>query len=245
MQPIKEYAFDNFIVGKSNKFAYTASKAAADKPGEVYNPLFIYGNSGLGKTHLLNAIYNQAADLMPDATIILLSAEELSIRIVSSIKAEQNELRYADLLSADMVLIDDMHPLAGKKATQLEFVSLVKALVDRSRQVVMTCSAPPHELPWFESEFRMDFEKGLFADIQPLDSETAKSIIHYKAEKRNLHLSEETIDYMAYHVVREVRTIEGNLNCLRVKKEMKKVIEPSSFVEIARNRSAMQQSCRS
>ncbi len=212
MQPVKEYTFDNFIVGSSNKFARMAAKAVADKPGETYNPLFIYGESGLGKTHLLNAIYNRISEQAPDTTISMRSADELTWQIVSALKSKQEELWYADLLSVDILLVDDMHVLVGKKATQEEIISLIRALVDRGQQVVMTSSVPSAKLPWFERGIRTGFEWGLFADIQPLDAETSKSIVLDKAARRGVQLSEEAVDNIVSRTNGEVRRIEGLIN---------------------------------
>ena len=146
MQPVKEYTFDNFIVGKSNQFAFTAAKAVAGKPGETYNPLLICGESGLGKTNLLDAIYNKVSAQLPDASISIFTADELIKMMVRTFKAELEKMWYADLLSADILLIDDIHTLVGKRATQMEFVSLLHAFIDRGSQVVMTCSVLPWEI---------------------------------------------------------------------------------------------------
>ena len=220
MQPVKEYTFDNFIVGKSNQFAFMAAKAVAEKPGETYNPLLIYGESGLGKTHLLDAIYNQVSAQLPDVSIGIFTADELIKKMVRTFKAELEELWYADLLSADILLIDDIHTLVGKRATQMEFVSLLHGFVDRGSQVVMTCSVLPKEMPYFDDTIRKDFTWGLFADIQPLDSETAKSIILHKAERYGLRLAEEAGEYIATSEVREVRRIEGIINRLQAQREL-------------------------
>lgn len=220
MQPVKEYTFDNFIVGKSNQFAFTAAKAVADKPGETYNPLLICGESGLGQTHLLDAIYNQVSAQLPDASISIFTADELIKMMVRTFKAELEKMWYADLLSADILLIDDIHTLVGKRATHMEFVSLLHAFIDRGSQVVMTFSVLPLEMPHSDDTVRNDFNWGLFADIQPLDSETAKSIILNKAERSGLRLAEDACEYIDNNGVREARRIEGIINRLQAQREL-------------------------
>ena len=172
MQPVKEYTFDNLIIGESNRFAFMAAKAVAEKPGEAYNPLIIYGESGLGKTHLLKAIYNHIHELSPDFSVCMVPADELTQEMVNAIKAKQTNEWRQSILSADVLLIDDAHVLAGKQNTQAEYVRLIRACVGKKNQVVLTASIDPDKLPVLESSFRADYERCLFADIQPLDIET-------------------------------------------------------------------------
>ena len=220
MQPVKEYTFDNFIVGKSNKFAFTAAKAVAEKPGQVYNPLFIYGESGLGKTHLLNAIYNHIHESMPDAVVCMFTADQLTMEIVKAYKAQQPTAWYEEIRSADVLLIDDAHLLQGKSATQAEYVSLLRSFVQEKRQVVLTSSVEPEMLPVLESSLRSDFEWGLFADIQPLDVETCRLVAQDEVTRCGLHLSEESLEYIASHANGEVRRLEGVITRLHAEKEL-------------------------
>ena len=220
MQPVKEYTFDNFITGKSNALASMAAKAVADKPGATYNPLFIYGESGLGKTHLLNAICNRIHELSPDTVIFMYTADELIQEMVIAIKAKQTNSWREKMRSADVLLIDDAHVLMGKTATQGELVSLLRSYVGKKGQVVMTASIDPELLPVLDSNLRSDFEWGLFADIQPLDVETCRLVARNKAARCGLHLSEESLEYIASHANGEVRRLEGVINRLHAEKAL-------------------------
>lgn len=220
MQPVKEYTFDNFIVGKSNKFAFTAAKAVAEKPGQVYSPLFIYGKSGLGKTHLLNAIYNHICESSPDAVVFMFTADQLTMEIIKAHKAQQPTAWYEKIRTADVLLIDDVHLLKGKPATQAEYVSLLRSFVQEKRQVVLTSSVEPEMLPVLESSLRSDYDWCLLADIQPLDTETGKLVARDKGSRRGLQLSEEAVDYISSHVNGEVRRLEGVINRLHAEKEL-------------------------
>ncbi len=212
MQPVKEYTFDNFIVGKSNQFAFTAAKAAAEKPGLVYNPLFIFGESGLGKTHLLNAIYNHIHASSPNAVVFMLSAAELTMEMVKAVKTKQMNEWHKKMRSADVLLIDDAQLLMGKSGTQAELVSLLRSCVQEKRQVVMTASAAPERLPVLKSSLRSDFDRCLLADIQPLDTETCKLIARDKAARCGLRLSEEALNCISSHANGEARRLEGLIN---------------------------------
>lgn len=220
MQPVKEYTFDNFIVGRSNQFAFTAAKAVAEKPGQVYNPLYIYGERGLGKTHLLNAIYNQIRKSSLDAVVFMLTADQLTMEIIKTYKAQQPTEWYEKIRSADVLLIDDVHLLQGKMGTQAEFVSILRSFVQEKRQVVLTSSVEPETLPVLESSLRSDYEWCLLADIQPLDTETGKLVARDKAAHCGLQLSEEALDYISSHANREVRRLEGVINRLHAEKEL-------------------------
>lgn len=220
MKPVKEYTFDNFIVGKSNQFALTAAKAVAEKPGQVYNPLFIFGESGLGKTHLLNAIYNQIRESSPDAVVLMFTADQLTMEIIKAYKAQQPTAWYEKIRTADVLLIDDVHLLVGKSATQAEYVSLLRSFVQEKRQVVLMSSVEPDMLPVLESSLRSDFDWCLLADIQPLDTETGKLVARDKAARCGLQLSEEALDYISSHANGEVRRLEGVINRLHAEKEL-------------------------
>ena len=220
MQPVKEYIFDSFIVGKSNQFAFMAAKAVAEKPGETYNPLFIYGESGLGKTHLLTAIYNSIHESSPDTVILMYSADELIREMIAAINAKQTNAWREKMRSADVLLIDDAHVLMGKSGTQGELVSLLRSYVGKKGQVVITASIDPELLPALDSNLRSDFEWGLFAGIQPLDVETCRLAARDKAARCGLHLSEESLEHIASHANGEVRRLEGVINRLRAEKAL-------------------------
>ena len=220
MQPVKEYTFDNFIIGESNRFAFMAAKAVAEKPGEAYNPLIIYGESGLGKTHLLKAIYNHIHELSPDFSVCMVPADELTQEMVNAIKAKQTNEWRQSILSADVLLIDDAHVLAGKQNTQAEYVRLIRACVGKKNQVVLTASIDPDKLPVLESSFRADYERCLFADIQPLDIETCRLVARDKAARCGLSLSDKSLEYIASHANGEVRRLEGVIYRLHAEKEL-------------------------
>lgn len=220
MQPVKEYTFDNFIVGRSNQFAFAAAKAAAEKPGLVYNPLFIFGESGLGKTHLLNAIYNQIRKSSLDAVVFILTADQLTMEIIKTYKAQQPTEWYEKIRSADVLLIDDVHLLQGKIGTQAEFVSILRSFVPEKRQVVLTSSVEPETLPVLESSLRSDFEWCLLADIQPLDTKTCRLIARDKAARCGLRLSEDALNCISSHANGEARRLEGVIKRLHAEKEL-------------------------
>ena len=220
MQSVKEYTFDNFIMSKSNQFAFMAAKAVAEKPGEAYNPLFINGESGLGKTHLLTAIYNSIHESSPETVIFMYSADELIREMIVAIKAKQTNAWREKMRSADVLLIDDTHVLMGKTATQGELVSLLRSYVGKTGQVVMTASIEPELLPVLDSNLRSDFEWGLLADIQLLDVETCRLVARDKAARCGLHLSEELLEYISSHANGEVRRLEGVINRLHAEKAL-------------------------
>ena len=220
MQPVKEYTFDNFIIGKSNRFAFMASKAVADKPGESYNPLFIYGESGLGKTHLLNAIYNHIQALTPNKTVYKVSSDEIIEKYVNAISAAKYDPWQDVVRSTDILLIDNANLLLEKEATQTAFAFLIRACVENYRQIVMASTAAPDKLPVLESSIRKNCQMGLFADIQPLDNDTAGLIVLDRAARQGLWLSEESMEYIVSHAHGEVRRLEGVITRLHAEKEL-------------------------
>ena len=209
MQPVRKYTFENFITGKGNQLAFCAAKAAAENPGASCNPLFIYGRSGLGKTHLLNAVCNRIRETAPGAVVSMNTAEELVSGLVHAIKEKQTDAWREKTRSADVLLIDDSHILIGKNAAQNEIVSLIRYYVGKRRQVVMTASADPEMLPALESSLRSDFDQCLLADIQPPDTRTSRLIARDKAARCGLSLSGESLDYIAAQMHGEVRRLEG------------------------------------
>ena len=223
MRRIKAYLFDNYIIGDSNRVAFETAKAAADKPGKACNPLFIYGNSGLGKTHLLNAICHQITVQLPDAVIGMYTADEMAQHMARAIKAERTELWREKVLAKDVLLIDDAHVLEGKSATQAEFASLIHSLVEREKQVVVTSSVPPEKLPVLEASFREDYDQGRLVEIQLLDAEMCRSIVLDKAVRCGLRLSEEAVDKIVSVTDGEVRRIEGILNHIHAEAETKEL----------------------
>ena len=220
MRPVTEFTFESFITGKTNAAAYAAAKAAAERPGENCDPLFLYGGSGLGKTHLLNAIRNRIRETAPDRSVIMLTADELTGEMVTAIRAGQTDAWRAKLCAADYLLIDDAHVLLGREATQAELLSLVRACVRKGCRVVITASAGPDLLSTLGSGLREASEKCLFAELRPLDAETCGQVARDRAARCGIRLSEEMLEYIVSHAGGEVRRLEGIICRLRAGSEL-------------------------
>jgi len=208
-----KYTFENFVVGASNQFANAACLAVANSPGRVYNPLFIYGGVGLGKTHLLNAIGNflfyhrdMAANRVSYTT-----AEEFTNDLINSLRYEKMDDFRNRFRRMDVLLIDDIQFIAGKERTQAEFFHTFNALYDNTKQIVVTSDKFPGEIPHFEERLRSRFEWGLIADIQPPDLETKVAILNKKAEQESIHLPQDVAFYLASNVEHNIRVLEGSL----------------------------------
>jgi chromosomal replication initiator protein len=213
------FTFDNFIVGPSNKFAYTAAKAiAADPGGQIskganlanYNPLFIYGNSGLGKTHILNAISYEVKRNYPDMKVVYIKSEEfLNEFMVSLSNKTTNEFHDKYRNNIDVFLVDDIQFIAGRDATEEEFFHTFNALVDNGKQVVLTSDRPPKEIQSLADRLRSRFVSGLLADIQTPEYETRCAIIKRKAELLNFEISDNIVNYIAERIKTNIRQLEG------------------------------------
>ncbi len=209
------YTFENFIVGKSNEYAYAAAKGAVKSPGsKVYNPLFIYGNSGLGKTHLLCAIGTAIHENDPGATIAFVKGEEFTNQMVRAIKegtADEFRQKYRGV---DLFLVDDIQFIAGKEATQEEFFHTFNSIYEAGHQIVITSDRPPIDMLRLDDRLRTRFEGGLMADVQPPDVETRMAIIRNKAGLLGMQLSDDVVAYIAQKLTSNVRQIEGVINRL-------------------------------
>ena len=208
------YTFEGFIVGKSNEFAHAAAVAVAEKPGEAYNPLFIYGNSGLGKTHLLLAIGQYTREHHPEMKIEYIKGDEFTNQMVKSIKqgtAEEFRTRYRNV---DLFLVDDIQFIAGKERTQEEFFHTFNNLYEAGKQIVITSDRPPMEMHLLDDRLRTRFEGGLMADIQPPDIETRMAIIRNKAAQLGLTLSDEAVEKIAEKITNNIRQLEGAIKKL-------------------------------
>ncbi len=206
------YFFENFIVGASNQFAYTAATAIAEQPAKQYNPLFIYSPPGLGKTHLLYAIGNRFKEKTPSAKVVYLSAEKFVNELIDSLqhkRMSQFRIKYRD--SFDMILIDDIQFIAGKKSTEIEFFHTFNTLHSSKRQIVVTCDRPPREIEGLEERIRTRFEWGLVADISPPEIETRIAILKSKAEREDIYLPDDVAIFLASHIKADVRKLEGAL----------------------------------
>jgi chromosomal replication initiator protein len=205
------YNFDRFVVGACNQFAHAASVAVAKQPAKNYNPLFIYGGSGLGKTHLLNAIGLLACATHPSLNIMYVSAEEFMNEMINSIRYDRMPKFREKYRNISCLLIDDIHFLAGKDRTQEEFFHTFNTLHDSGKQIVVSSDKFPKDIPNLESRLRSRFEWGLIADIQPPEIETKIAIIERKIQENNIELPNNVIHYIASHVESNIRELEGFL----------------------------------
>jgi chromosomal replication initiator protein len=205
-----KYTFKSFVVGASNQFAHAASMAVAERPAEAYNPLFIYGGVGLGKTHLLNAIGNQVAQ-HTDLRIAYVTTEQFTNEVINSIRYDKMvdlRKRYRNI---DMLLVDDVQFLAGKERTQEEFFHTFNTLYEAHKQIVLSSDRFPKEMPDMEERLRSRFEWGLIADLQPPDVETRIAILRKKSEDEGVGLPEEVIQFLAANMKSNIRELEGSL----------------------------------
>ena len=215
-----EYTFDTFIVGSSNKFAHAASLAVAQNPGKAYNPLFIYGNSGLGKTHLLYAIRNEIMHTTPEKTITYVKGDDFTNEFIESLQnATTSEFRQK-YRKSDVLLMDDIQFIGGKERTQEEFFHAFNTLREANCQIVLTSDRPPKEIKTLEDRLRSRFESGLLADIQPPDYETRMAIIKRKAELLDFNLPDDVTEYIATRLKSNIRQLEGVVKKLKAKNQL-------------------------
>ena len=204
-----EYTFDNFVVGGSNKFAHAACTAVATNPASEYNPLFIYGSSGLGKTHLLNAIMNEMKRRDPNILIMYVKGDDFTNQMIESIVTETREKFRAKYRKADVLLIDDIQFIAGKNSTQEEFFHTFNALYEDRKQIIMTSDRPPRDIKTLEDRLKTRFEWGLTVDIQPPDFELRIAIMKNKAKMMNMTLPDEVLNLIAENLKSNIRQLEG------------------------------------
>ena len=204
-----EYTFDTFIVGPSNKFAHAACMAVATKPATLYNPLFIYGNSGLGKTHLLRAIYNSISQNYPEMTIIYIKGDDFTNEMIDAIRHGTTQDFHERYRKADILLVDDIQFIAGKDSTQEEFFHTFNSLYEAHRQIVLTSDRPAKDIATLEERLLTRFEWGLTADVQPPDFETRIAIIRRKAELLQIDIPDVVCEYIANRVKNNIRQLEG------------------------------------
>ena len=212
-----QYTFDNFIVGASNKFAHAACIAVADRPAQAYNPLFIYGPSGLGKTHLLYAITNELKKKIANVRVIYIKGEDFTNQMIDSMSRQAMTEFRDKYRSCDVLLIDDIHFIAGKTSTQEEFFNTFNALHEAGKQIIMTSDRPPREIKTLEDRLKTRFEWGLIADIQPPDLELRTAIIKKKAELFNVSIPEDVLTFLAENLRSNIRQVEGAIKKLGAK----------------------------
>ncbi len=215
-----EYTFDTFIVGSSNKFAHAASLAVATNPAGAYNPLFIHGNSGLGKTHLMYAIGKEIKKNNPDKNIIYVKGDDFANELIESIQMGRPKDFRQKYRTADVLLVDDVQFIGGKESTQEEFFHTFNTLHESSKQIVLTSDRPPKEIKTLEDRLRTRFEGGLIADVQPPDLETRMAIIKRKADHLNLIIPDEVCEYIATKLNTNIRQLEGVVKKIKAKNKL-------------------------
>src|SRR5271166_374961 len=208
------YTFDSFVVGKSNEFAHAASRAVAEQPSKAYNPLFLYGGVGMGKTHLMHAIGHTIKKRNPAMRLSYVSAEKFTIEVINSLRFDRM-ISFRDRFhTVDVLLVDDIQFIAGKERTQEEFFHTFNALYEQQKQIVISSDCLPKDINSIEERLRSRFEWGLIADIQPPDLETKIAILQKKAENDRFNLPDEVAEYIARAIKSNVRELEGALTRL-------------------------------
>jgi chromosomal replication initiator protein len=210
------YTFASFVAGPSNELAYAASKSIAENPSGSFNPLFIYGGAGLGKTHLIQAIGSQLRNFRPGMKVVYMSADAFVTELIASIRYDKMQQFRDRYRTIDALLLDDIQSIAGKERTQEEFFHTFNALYENQKQICFTSDRPPKEIPTLEERLRSRFEWGLTADIQPPDLETKVAILRKKAEEKGFNVPEEVALFLAERVRSNVRELEGHLNKIAV-----------------------------
>ena len=227
-----QLSFENFIVGPSNRFAHGAAIAVANHPGEVYNPLFIYGQAGVGKTHLLYAIANAIRKNKPDVNIVYIKGDQFTNELITAIQTGKNIEFRSKYREADLFLIDDIQFIAGKEATQEEFFHTFNKLYEEHKQIVMTSDRKPSDMLTLEDRLRTRFEWGLLADVQPPDYETRMAILRNKAKNLGLDLDDDVCNYIAINITNNVRQIEGTVKKIMAYRDLNNM--PLDLVNVSR-----------
>ena len=212
MPEMDGYTFDRFIVGPSNKFAHAAAIAVSQNPGKVYNPLIIYGNSGLGKTHLIYAIAHEIRTKTPNAKIVYIKGDDFTNELVEAIRTGKNVEFRSKYRDADLLLMDDVQFIAGRKQTQEEFFHTFNTLYESKRQIVLTSDRSPKEMQLLDDRLQTRFEWGLLVDVQPPDFETRLAIVKNKAAQWGSVIDDDIAKYIAENVSSNVRQLEGAMN---------------------------------
>ena len=207
----EQHTFDTFVIGNGNRFSHAASLAVAEAPAKAYNPLFIYGGVGLGKTHLMHAIGNYVLEHRPNAKVVYLSSEKFTNEFINSIRDNKTPEIRNKYRNVDVLLIDDIQFLAGKESTQEEFFHTFNSLHENDKQIVISSDRTPKEIPTLEDRLRSRFEWGLMTDVTPPDLETRIAILRKKCEEENVEIPNEAMIYIANHIHTNIRELEGAL----------------------------------
>ena len=210
------YTFDNFVVGSFNELAHAAALAVADNPGFNYNPLFVYGGTGLGKTHLIQAIGNKISEESKKKKVKYISSEKFVSGIVSAIRTNGMEAFKASLAPIDVLILDDIQFIAGKVKSQEEFFHVFNSLYEKNKQIILSSDKPPNAIAELEERLKSRFEGGMIADVSLPDYETRLVILKTKLQEKNAELAEEVLDYVATNVKKNIRELEGALNKLLI-----------------------------
>ena len=206
-----QYTFDNFIVGSNNELAYAACSAVSKNPGSIYNPLFIYGGVGLGKTHMLQSIGNHILKQDPSKKVKYASSEKFTNELISAISGKNTKSFKEIYRKIDILIIDDIQFLAGKEKTQEEFFHTFNTLYENNKQIVLSSDRPPKAIPALEDRLRSRFEGGMIADVGSPDYETRLAILQAKAAERSFEIPEESLNYIALHIQKNIRELQGAL----------------------------------
>ena len=221
-----KYKFDTFVVGSNNKLAHSAALAAAESPGEVYNPLYIYGEAGLGKTHLMHSIGHFILERNPEIKVLYVTSENFTNEVISCIRSgdaiKMNNMR-EKYRTVDILMIDDIQFIIGKESTQEEFFHTFNTLHSAGKQIILSSDKPPKDMETLEERLRSRFEWGLIADIQPPDYETRMAILQKNAENYNKEIANEVLSYIADNVKSNIRELEGALNKIMAFSKLNKV----------------------
>lgn len=221
-----KYKFDTFVVGSNNKFAHSASLAVAENPGEVYNPLYLYGGPGLGKTHLMHSVGHFILENNPNMKVLYVTSEDFTNEVIESIRsgnaASMSKLR-EKYRNVDVLMVDDVQFIIGKESTQEEFFHTFNALHSARKQIILSSDKPPKEMETLEERFRSRFEWGLIADIQAPDYETRMAILQKNADSCDMNIDEEVIKYIATNIKSNIRELEGAFNKIIAAAKLNKV----------------------
>ncbi len=208
------YTFDSFVVGNNNRFAHSASLAVAEQPGEIYNPLFLYGGVGLGKTHLMHSIAHYIQETMPDLKVLYVTSETFTNEVIDGIRNGTMQKLREKYRNTDVLLVDDVQFIIGKESTQEEFFHTFNELHVAKKQIIISSDRPPKEMVTLEERIRSRFEWGLTADIGSPDYETRMAILRKKIEQDNFYMDDEILNYIAVNLKSNIRELEGALNKL-------------------------------